>query len=372
MGMYFQKLLPLPFDKSELEIYLLYLYELYRVVPARFISTIQLSFLWIMMKYREIPGTKLNPSVICLGALPFGVSLDEATSFSLMDRFLDGGGNFLDTALVYGEWLPNGKGLSEKTVGNWVKSRANRSEVIIGTKGAHPRIPTMHIPRLSPEEISSDLDESLANLQTDYIDLYWLHRDDPDRPVSDILNTLNEQVQAGKIRYFGCSNWQESRIRQAQEYAISHGLQGFSGNQVMWSLAAPNREAMSDKTMVAMDDSLRNYHLESGLASMAYNSQARGFFAKLITNVRDMSSLSPSLKKTYENEPNLRKFTRLKELAESQAKPVSAMSLAYLINQPFPAYPIAGCTTMPQLTENLQAADIKLDPSLLAYLDNVD
>src|SRR4051794_38881139 len=105
------------------------------------------------MRYRAIPNTDLNPSVICLGALPFGVSLEEGLSFALMDRFFAEGGNFVDTALVYGEWLPNGKGQSERTIGKWVKDRGARDLVIIGTKGAHPRLSSMHIPRLARDEI---------------------------------------------------------------------------------------------------------------------------------------------------------------------------------------------------------------------------
>jgi aryl-alcohol dehydrogenase-like predicted oxidoreductase len=321
------------------------------------------------MKYKNIPQTELNPSVICLGAGPFGVDLSQEISFSLLDRFFAEGGNFIDTALVYGEWLPNGKGLSEKTVGNWLKTRGNRSKVIIGTKGAHPRLSTMLVGRLSREEINSDVDESLHNLQTDYIDLYWLHRDDATRPVAEILSALNGLVKAGKIRYFGCSNWQTERIREAQDYAASNGLQGFAGNQVMWSFARPNREAINDKTLVSMDPGLKGYHRASGLAAMAYNSQARGFFAKLDQVGGALERLSPALRQTFGSPENLAKFARLKKLSEAQAQPVSALSLAYLIAQPFPAYPIAGCSTLDQLAENLQAANIELEPSLAAYLD---
>lgn len=321
------------------------------------------------MKYKNIPATGLNPSVLCLGAGPFGVDLSEELSFALLDRFFAAGGNFIDTALVYGEWLPNGKGLSEKTVGNWLKTRSNRADMLIGTKGAHPRLATMQVGRLSSAEITADLDESLHNLQTDYIDLYWLHRDDRQRPVAEILSALNEQVRAGKIRYFGCSNWQADRLQEAQAYAASHGMAGFAGNQVMWSLAAPNPAAIGDKTLVRMDQSLREYHRASGLAAMAYNSQARGFFAKLDQAAGAIAGLSPALQKTYGNEANLKKFSRLKKLAQAQGQPVSALSLAYLIAQPFPAYPIAGCSTMVQLNENLQAANIELEPSLVNYLD---
>src|SRR4051794_7548084 len=124
------------------------------------------------MKYRNISNTDLNPSVLCLGGGPFGSDLDEQVSFSLLDAFFEGGGNFIDTALVYGEWLPGGKGLSEKTLGKWLRSRGNGHQIIISSKGARPRLDTMNVQRLSPKEIVSDLEESLQNLGTETIGLY--------------------------------------------------------------------------------------------------------------------------------------------------------------------------------------------------------
>ena len=108
----------------------------------------------------------------------------------------------------------------------------------------------MHIPRMSRAEIASDLLASLEHLQVDTIDLYWLHRDDPARPVDEIVESLNEHVKAGRIRYFGCSNWRAERIRAAQEYAAAHGLQGFAGDQMMWSFAAMDPTRIADQTLV--------------------------------------------------------------------------------------------------------------------------
>ena len=102
----------------------------------------------------------------------------------------------------------------------------------------------MHIPRISPQDIITDIDESLHCLQTETIDLYWLHRDDPKQPVAAILETLNNQVTKGKIRYFGCSNWRVQRIEEAMQYATDHGIAGFVGNQLMWSFAVPNLDAL--------------------------------------------------------------------------------------------------------------------------------
>src|ERR1700676_5506622 len=156
------------------------------------------------MKFKNIPHTDVYPSAICLGTASFGTSLDVPTAYRLLDTFVEHGGNFIDTAHVYGAWVSYGYGLSEKIIGQWVKERRLEENTIIATKGGHPLLSAMHIPRLSRQEIVADLDESLHCLQTASIDLYWLHRDDPQRPVAEILETLNGQVKQGKIRYFGC------------------------------------------------------------------------------------------------------------------------------------------------------------------------
>ncbi|MEP7294163.1 MAG: aldo/keto reductase, partial [Chloroflexota bacterium] len=233
------------------------------------------------MRRVQIPATDLSVSPICLGTSGFGASIPEPQAFELLDAFVAQGGNFIDTALIYSDWLPVPKSITEKTLGTWLRQRGSRAQLVIATKGAHPELATMHIPRLSPAEIISDLNKSLANLQIDTIDLYWLHRDDPQIPVSEIIDSLHQQVEAGKIRCFGCSNWQVDRIAEAQEYAARRGFQGFVANQPMWSLAEPNLDALPDKTLVALDSEGNAFHRRTKLAAVPYTSQAHGFFTKL-------------------------------------------------------------------------------------------
>ncbi len=159
------------------------------------------------MQYATIPNTDLAVAAICMGTTFIGSTIDHHQSFDLLDLYAESGGNFVDTASVYANWLAGEKHQSEKTVGRWLADRGLRDRIVLATKGAHPDMATMDVPRMSRAEIEDDLNTSLINLQTDVIDLYWLHRDDPSRPVEEILATLNAQVQAGKIRYFGCSNW---------------------------------------------------------------------------------------------------------------------------------------------------------------------
>ena len=154
------------------------------------------------MQTFSLPNTDLAPSVLCLGGVPLGSALDERQSFAVLDAFVAHGGTFLDTAKVYADWLPGERSVSEKTLGRWLQQRKQRDRLVIATKGAHPELATMHKPRMTRQEIVADLEQSLRNLQTDVIDLYWLHRDDPQTPVAAILDTLEEQVRAGKIRAY--------------------------------------------------------------------------------------------------------------------------------------------------------------------------
>ena len=319
------------------------------------------------MNYLTIPNTTLHASQLCLGTGGLGSRLTQAESFALLDAFAAAGGTFLDTAHVYANWradLP--KSISEKTIGRWMQARGNRSQMIVGTKGAHPDLATMHIARLSPAEIVQDLDESLTHLQTDYIDLYWLHRDDPTRPVADIVETLNEQMQLGKIRAFGASNWAPARMQAVQDYAAAHNLHGFAANQPMWSLAHPNAAAFGMPGLAAMDAETWALHKKLNLAAVPYTSQARGFFSKLAQLGAD--GLAEAERKSYLNEVNLRRFQRVQKLvAERNAAP-SQIALAYLLQQPFPTFPVIGCRTIAQLQDSMAAIAIRLTQDEIAWL----
>jgi aryl-alcohol dehydrogenase-like predicted oxidoreductase len=242
--------------------------------------------------------------------------------------------------------------------------------MIVATKGAHPELETMHISRLSRAEIEDDLNDSLKNLQVETIDLYWLHRDDPKQPVGEILETLNDQVKAGKIRYFGCSNWWPARIEAAQAYAAEHDLQGFVANQVMWSLAPVDPPAIRDKTSVWMDGATWQYHRETGLAAIPYTSQAHGLFQRLEQGTLEQMEAYP--RSIYRLEASRQRFERIKELAAETGLSVSQIVLGYLLAQPFTTIPIVGCRTLAQLQDSLTAAGVKLEPEQVRYLEGAD
>lgn len=319
------------------------------------------------MQFQAIPQTDLTPSAICLGAFPFGVSMERERSFDILDHFAEAGGNFIDTAIVYGEWLPDGRGISEKYIGEWMKTRRARHRTIVGTKGGHPDLSTMHVHRLSGADIAADVEQSLRHLQTDYIDLYWLHRDSDEVPVAELLGTLNAQREKGNIRYFGCSNWRVDRLREATAYAEAHGMAGFVANQPQWSLARTNREAVNDDTLVFMDQEAIEYHSGSQQAVVPYTSQAKGFFEKAAA--RSLAELPDNLKARYLNEENVKRLARLQQLSAELDQPITVLALAYLLSQPFPVFPIAGCSSLEQLAVNVKAGDVRLSEQEVRFLD---
>lgn len=315
----------------------------------------------------SIPNTDLTPSQLCLGTGNFGATIPQADAFALMDAFVEQGGNFLDTAHVYANWIPTlPKSISEKTIGAWMKARNNRHQIIIGTKGAHPDLATMHISRLTPADIVQDLNESLQHLQTDYIDLYWLHRDDPTRPVGEIIDTLAAQVAAGKIRAFGCSNWSTARMKAADDYANAHECHGFVANQPMWSLAQPNPAAFGMPGLAAMDAAMFAFHQQRGWAVIPYTSQARGFFSKVAA--QGMTGLSERDRQAYWNATNERRAATVQQLAQEYRATPTQIALAYLLCQPVPTLPVIGCRTIAHLQDSLGAAALTLPAPMIASL----
>lgn len=316
------------------------------------------------MKTVLFPNTTLNVSQIVMGSTDIGTVIPEADAFDLLDVFYEAGGSFIDSAHVYAVWRPGGEGASERTIGRWLKARGLRHRVTVATKGAHPFLDSMTVPRMSRAEIAADLDESLARLDIDVIDLYWLHRDALTVPVEAIVETLAEFVRAGKIRYWGVSNWTTARIRAANDYAARRGLPGIVANQPLGSLAQPNMDAIPDKTLIALDASGLQFHRASGLPLVPYSSQAKGYFTKRAEN-----RLNATERAWYDSPTNDRRFERVQEVARRYGVSITAIALAYLTSQSFPCTPIIGSHSVAQLRDSLAAADLTLTEDDIAYLE---
>ena len=251
----------------------------------------------------------LEVSHLALGTAQYGTGISEEDAFRQMDLYTERGGNFLDTALVYGDWECEEKGRSEKVIGRWLASRKKRSQIVISTKGCHPPLEDMSESRVNADAIRKDVRLSLKNLGCNRIDLYFLHRDDPKRPVGEILEALEEEVSRGNIRYYGCSNWSLSRVKEAADYAAAHGLQGFSCNQIMFTLAEVDERVPGETQMLVLDREYYQYHKETQLGLMAFMCQAGGYFTKKAAG-RPVSRNQERMYPEKRNEKLLRKLMR--------------------------------------------------------------
>lgn len=338
-----------------------------------------------------LPHTDLRVSPICLGTADMGGKMAKADAIRLLDAFLDAGGNFIDTAKVYSDWIPGERSRSEKLIGEWLTERGNRSKFVLATKGAHPDLMAMQTARLSPSDIVGDLDASLSHLRTDYLDLYWLHRDDPNTPIETIIDTLNAQVKTGKIRYFGCSNWHTLRIQAAQGYAKQSGQMGFSGNQMLWNVGLIDPLGMPDKTLAIMNAEMRAFHQANGIAAIPYSSQANGRFSKIergperyadklkrIGPRRMLLQIAQRLRdamranrqpEMYPAVANQKRFRALKEIALECNVPISHVVVAYLTSQSIITVPIVGPQTLVQLKDCVAATALCLTSTQLAQID---
>jgi len=299
------------------------------------------------MEKRTLHGTDLTVSKLCMGTANFGTTLTQDQAHAHMDCFMAHGGNFLDTAHVYNNWIPGEASRSEKIIGRWLKHQ-NRRDVILCTKGGHFDFAAQEISRVTPEQIRIDLEESLDYLQTDYIDLYMLHRDNPAVPVCEIMDCLSEFVQDGRVRYLACSNWSAARTAEANAYAQRAGKSRFVVNELMWSMAAINKNAIPSD-YVAIDDDMMRLGRETGLNFMCFTALAKGYFTRRFAG----KPLSDELHRTYDNAFNEQLFELLGSLENSEA--VTRKCLRYFDEQDVTAIPIVSCSSMEQLIQCMRA-----------------
>jgi len=312
------------------------------------------------MRYRDFLGRRA--SVIALGTMYYGARFSEEMSFEQMDAYVEMGGNFIDTARLYGDFDNRIVGISEKTIGRWMDKRGNRDDIILSTKGAHPHMDHMDVSRLDKESLYDDMARSLEALRTDHVDIYWLHRDDTSLSVAGIMETLNEFVEKGYALHLGASNWTAKRMAEANAFAAAHGMKGFEADQPQFSLC--HQHHVTDPTLIMMDDELYSFHKNTGMPVMAFSSQGKGYFSKLAAG----DEISAELAARYENPVNRRRYEKLKALSQQTGHSVGALALAYLTCQPFATFPIAGASRLSQMEQMKEAGDIELSPQQVAYL----
>lgn len=304
------------------------------------------------MKRFLLNKTELEVSALCLGTAQFGTGRSREESREQLAVYLENGGNFLDTAHVYGDWGSERKGLSESVIGSFLAENRLRSQVVLVTKGCHPPLDDMTCSRVNEKCFLEDLEGSLRNLKTDYIDLYLYHRDNPLVPVAELLECLEEQVRRGSIRYYGCSNWGLERVREAEKYAAEHGLKGFVCNQMMFTLADVRPESLTGPQLTIPSDEFFRYHKEKKMNFMAYMCMAGGLFTKLSTG----RELPASAGNMYGGMGNGAIAGKLKEFAASGYS-VTEFMLGYVLLPDFPTVPVVSFSRTSQLLDAAKAID---------------
>jgi len=285
-----------------------------------------------------IPRTELSIYPLSLGGNVFGWTATKEESFKVLDRFVDLGGNFIDTADVYSAWKEgNSGGESESIIGDWMANRGNRSKMVIATKVA--KLPTK--PGLSPANIASAVEDSLRRLRTDYIDLYYAHEDDEKVSQEEYLTTFDQLVREGKVRYLGASNFSAERLKSATQISSDGNLASFIALQNQYNILERDEY---ERSMIPTLEEL-------GISSIPYFGLARGFLTGKYREGVKVDSVRAKGVETYQNERGWSIIERIERIAKEKSTTISAVALAWLRAQPTVIAPIASARTVEQLEE---------------------
>jgi len=311
------------------------------------------------MKHVKINNTNLEIAPVCFGGNVFGWTLDQRQSLEILDAFAAEGFNFIDTADTYSWWINGVGGQSETIIGNWMKSRGNRNEIVIATKvgsqtGEHPA-------DITRKHILKSVDESLKRLQISHIDLYYTHFDDERTPVEETLSAYDEIIKAGKVRYIGASNVSVERLSESFAAAKAENLPEYAALQPHYNLA----ERGKFETQYAPVAEKHN------LSVFPYYSLASGF---LTGKYRSEADLGQSVRgggaKKYLNGKGLGILEALDRVSAKHETTQAAVSLAWLMAQPLITAPIASATTKSQIQAMTNAVNLTLDADDLRILDS--
>jgi predicted dehydrogenase/aryl-alcohol dehydrogenase-like predicted oxidoreductase len=299
---------------------------------------------------RNLPGLPKALSAVALGFEDFRTF---ASGSVLMDAYWEKGGNLFDTAYVYGA------GYTETLFGQWHTSRGTRDQAVLIGKGAHS-------PLCYPDQIGKQLTQSLDRLQTDYVDIYFMHRDNTDVPVGEFVDAMDREVQAGRIRgIFGGSNWTRERMDEAIAYAEKTGKQKPGALSNNFALAEM-QDVIWPGCVSSSDDQWKAWFRDRQIPNFAWSSQGRGFFTDRAG--RDKLD-NEELVRVWYNEKNFGRRDRAVQLARELGKSPIHVALAYVLHQPFPVVPLIGPRTLAELDDSMSAFDIKLTPEQVRWLE---
>ncbi|MDX6281718.1 MAG: hypothetical protein QOH03_2789 [Kribbellaceae bacterium] len=304
------------------------------------------------MTYGEVPGLGKQVSRLVMG-VDNQLTLPHAAT--MFDDFVERGGTTFDTAYIYG----GGRG--EKLLGQWVKSRGNRDEIVVIGKGAHT-------PYCDPESITRQLFESLERLQTDHVDLYLMHRDNESIPVGEFVDVLDSHFQAGRIKAYGGSNWTTARFDEANAYAAAHGKQPFTLLSNHLSLARAYDVPWAGCRHVS-DDESQAWLRERQVALFPWSSQARGFFTG---RARPEDRTDEELARCFYSDGNFERLRRAEELADKYGVGATAIALAWLLHQPYPVFPLIGPRQLSETRTSLPGLSVELSAQDVTWLTAAD
>lgn len=312
------------------------------------------------MNTRRLGNSSLEVPLLCFGGNVFGWTADEKTSFQLLDTLAESGLNFIDTADVYSRWVPgNQGGESETIIGKWLKQHGGRDRIIIATKvgmdmGSGKK-------GLSRTHILQSVEDSLRRLQTDYIDLYQSHADDPQTLLEETLETYAQLIKSGKVRAIGASNYTADRLREALDISEKNGWPRYESLQPEYNLY----------DRFGYESALEPLCVEKGIGVISYYSLASGFLSGKYRSEQDLTK-SPrgNFKvKAYLNERGFRILNALDQVANEAHSTPARVAIAWVMARPSITAPIASATSVGQIKDLVEATKLKLDSALMAVLN---
>jgi len=303
----------------------------------------------------KLANTDLTVYPLCLGGNVFGYSADKQSSEAVLSFYADNGGNFIDTADMYSQWAPGHiGGESETIIGDWMKKRGNREQMIIATKIG--KLDTK--PGLSPSNIISACEDSLKRLGSDYIDIYYSHQDDLDTPIEQSLGAYDSLIKEGKVRYIAASNFTPERLQESLDISKKLNLASYVACQDQYNLMDRDYET-----------SLRDTVEKNGLSEIPFYGLARGFLTGKYRPGASVESVRASgVGNSYANERGWKMLEKLDQIANEHSISVSAVALAWLRQQKTVSAPIASATKLEQIKEIMPI--LHLDDAELELLTN--
>ncbi|MAG34858.1 MAG: oxidoreductase [Dehalococcoidia bacterium] len=303
------------------------------------------------MTYGRVAGIEQDVSRLVLGTMIYHPDRQSFAN-AMFDYFFEIGGNCFDTAFTYRG------GHSEPALGNWLRLRGIRDQIVIVDKGGHST-------SVTPEMIDRELPISLERLQTDYVDIYFLHRDNPSVPVGEFVDMFNRHKAAGRLRAFGGSNWTTERLAAANTYAADKGLTGFGTSSPNFTLAVWNETPYFD-CVTATDPTSRAWYTEHQLPLFAWSSQAMGFFTGRF-NPDDRSN--DIVVRTWYSDGNWERYERAQELGRQKGVDATQIAVAYVLAQPFPTFALVGPRTIEEARTTALGLTVSLTPEEVAWLN---